>query len=50
MRMRPDVLVDCDPGLDDAVMLLCAKAFANVRVVTTVAGNVDVERCTAPAV
>ena len=37
-----NVLIDCDPGLDDAVALLAAFGTTelNVRAITTVAGNV----------
>lgn len=42
------VLVDCDPGIDDAVALLLACASPEVRLVgvTTVAGNVDLAHTT----
>ena len=46
---RPRVLVDCDPGHDDAVMLVCAAAYADVVAVTTVNGNVGLGRTTANA-
>ena len=46
------VVIDTDPGVDDALAL--ALAFASpeltVRAVTTVAGNVDLETATANAV
>lgn len=40
-RTRP-VLIDCDPGIDDAIMLILALACPDleVRAITTVAGNV----------
>ncbi len=42
------LLVDCDPGLDDAVALLLALASPEVEVlgITTVAGNQTVEKTT----
>lgn len=43
--MRPLVL-DCDPGHDDAVALLVAGAQGRLRAVTTVGGNQFVEKCT----
>lgn len=44
---RP-LVVDCDPGIDDAVALLVAAASPEVDLVgvTTVCGNVDVEKTT----
>ena len=41
MTPRP-VIIDCDPGVDDAVMLMMALASdrLDVRAITTVAGNV----------
>ena len=40
--MTLPVLIDCDPGVDDAVMLMMALASdrLDVRAITTVAGNV----------
>jgi purine nucleosidase len=45
------VVIDCDPGQDDAVALMLALASAELQVlgVTTVAGNVAVERTSANA-
>ena len=43
--MTPLVL-DCDPGHDDAVALLLAGATDRLRAVTTVGGNQVVEKCT----
>ncbi|MBI2881668.1 MAG: nucleoside hydrolase [Candidatus Tectomicrobia bacterium] len=47
--MRPrKILMDCDPGVDDALALLLALSSpeAQVLAVTTVAGNAPVEVCT----
>jgi inosine-uridine nucleoside N-ribohydrolase len=38
--------VDCDPGHDDAIMLICAAAYADVVGVTTVNGNVGLHHTT----
>lgn len=43
---RPRLLVDCDPGIDDAFALLCALTYGNLTAVTTVSGNVPVENTT----
>lgn len=42
---RP-IIIDTDPGIDDAVALAIALNHPNleVRLITTVAGNVDVEK------
>ena len=42
------LLIDCDPGVDDALALILAFAGADVRApaVTTVAGNAPVHICT----
>ena len=36
---RPRVIVDCDPGLDDAAALVVAHHFAELVAITTVGGN-----------
>lgn len=43
---RPRILIDCDPGHDDAIMLVCAAAYAEVVGITTVAGNVGIHHTT----
>ena len=40
------MLVDCDPGLDDAIALLTAAYFAELVGITTVDGNVGIEQTT----
>ncbi|MFQ5828856.1 MAG: nucleoside hydrolase [Candidatus Methylomirabilia bacterium] len=47
--MTIPVLIDTDPGIDDALALLLAFASRelSVEAITTVAGNVPVERCSA---
>lgn len=43
------VLVDCDPGHDDAIALVLAARHTDLVGITTVAGNVPLERTTANA-
>ena len=45
-RAKPRVLIDCDPGHDDAIMLICAAAYADVVGITTVNGNVGLHHTT----
>jgi inosine-uridine nucleoside N-ribohydrolase len=40
------MLIDCDPGHDDAIMLVCAAAYADVVGITTVSGNASLEHTT----
>lgn len=40
------MLVDCDPGLDDAIALLTAAHFADLVGITTVDGNVGIDYTT----
>src|SRR3972149_89350 len=46
--MTLPLLIDTDPGIDDALALLLAfrSPECSVEAITTVAGNVPVERCT----
>ena len=50
--MPERILIDCDPGHDDAIALLLALASPEVEVVgvTTVAGNQTLEKTTANAI
>jgi inosine-uridine nucleoside N-ribohydrolase len=43
---RPAIVLDCDPGLDDAVALLVAARYADLVGVTTVCGNSSVDNTT----
>ena len=43
---RPRLLIDCDPGHDDAVAIVAAAAFGDVVGIATVAGNVPLDRTT----
>lgn len=43
---RVPMLVDCDPGVDDALALLTAARLADLVGITTVAGNVGIDDTT----
>lgn len=45
-RPRPKVLIDCDPGHDDAVAIVTAARYTDVRGIVSVAGNAPLERTT----
>ena len=49
MRTRKPVVIDTDPGLDDALALILAlrSPSLDVRAITVVAGNVPLAACTA---
>lgn len=43
---RPSIVLDCDPGHDDAVAMVVAAHSADLLGITTVAGNAPLERTT----
>lgn len=43
---RPRVILDCDPGHDDAVAIVAAAHLTDVVGITTVAGNAPLDRTT----
>ncbi|MDA1073304.1 MAG: nucleoside hydrolase [Proteobacteria bacterium] len=47
--MKARLIIDCDPGHDDALALMVAHHFAEVLLVTTVSGNAPVDLTTANA-
>lgn len=47
--MSPKVILDCDPGHDDAVAILLAARQCEVLAITTVSGNAPLELTTANA-
>ena len=44
--MTPRVLLDCDPGHDDAMAIVAAARYAELVGIATVAGNAPLERTT----
>ncbi len=42
----PSIILDCDPGHDDAVAIIAAARFADLVGITTVAGNAPLDRTT----
>lgn len=48
---RIPVIIDCDPGVDDAIALILANVESrlDIRAVTTVSGNVELEHTTCNA-
>ncbi|MCU1359536.1 MAG: putative pyrimidine-specific ribonucleoside hydrolase [Ilumatobacteraceae bacterium] len=47
---RLSMLLDCDPGHDDAIAMIVAARHANLLGITTVAGNAPLERTTRNAI
>ncbi len=43
---RPRIILDCDPGIDDALAIALAVRHCDVLALTTVGGNVGVEHTT----
>ena len=43
---RPAIILDCDPGHDDAVAIVVAAQTTELRGITTVAGNAPLDRTT----
>jgi purine nucleosidase len=50
-NVKRKIIIDCDPGHDDAIAILLAGANPHVELVaiTTVAGNAEVEKTTVNA-
>ena len=45
-RTRARLILDCDPGHDDAVAIVAAARYADLVGITTVAGNAPLEQTT----
>ena len=46
---KPKIILDCDPGVDDAIAIITACRWANIVGITSVSGNVPVEHTTSNA-
>lgn len=44
--MTTSILLDCDPGIDDAFAIFCALRYSNLVAITTVSGNAPIEHTT----
>ncbi len=44
MSSRPPLILDCDPGHDDALAIMVAASRANLLAITAVSGNAPLER------
>lgn len=49
MSAAPRVILDCDPGIDDAFAIFCALRFCDVAAITSVSGNVPINHTTTNA-
>jgi inosine-uridine nucleoside N-ribohydrolase len=45
-EMKPSILLDCDPGHDDAAAIVVAAAYTNLIGISTVGGNAPLEQTT----
>ena len=45
---RPAVVIDCDPGHDDALAILLAARHLDIRAITAVHGNAPLHRNQCP--
>ncbi len=43
---RPSIVLDCDPGIDDAFAIFCCTRFCDLQAITTVSGNVTLDNTT----
>jgi len=46
MTERPRIILDCDPGVDDAMAIITASLWTDLVALTTVSGNVNVQHTT----
>ena len=46
---KPKIILDCDPGVDDAIAIITACRWADIVGITSVSGNVPVEHTTSNA-
>ena len=46
---KPKIILDCDPGVDDAIAIITACRWTEIVGITSVSGNVPVEHTTSNA-
>ena len=44
--MKPKVIIDCDPGHDDAIAIMMAAELTEIVGITTVSGNAPLDLTT----
>ena len=44
--MKPKIIIDCDPGHDDAVAIMMAAKLTEILGITTVSGNAPLDLTT----
>ena len=48
-EVKPKIILDCDPGVDDAIAIITANRWSEVVGITSVSGNVSIEHTTSNA-
>ena len=46
---KPKIILDCDPGVDDAIAIITASRWSEIVGITSVSGNVGIEHTTSNA-
>ncbi|MED5293679.1 MAG: nucleoside hydrolase, partial [Actinomycetota bacterium] len=44
--MKPKIIIDCDPGHDDAIAIMMAAQLTEILGITTVSGNAPLDLTT----
>ncbi len=48
-EVKPKIILDCDPGVDDAIAIITANRWSEIVGITSVSGNVSIEHTTSNA-